>query len=106
MDSFSSLFFPCLGGVREALFGDHHYHLIWKERKGFAKVAIQAKTVRKKIFIQIHSIEIDFSFTRQSYRCLQKIVEKQFEPWHWDAVSDFYSKFFFFNRISCFFRIF
>ena len=35
-----------LGGVREALFGDHNYRLIWKERKGFAKVAIDAKTVR------------------------------------------------------------
>lgn len=34
-----------LGGVREALFGDHNYKLIWKERKGFAKVAIEAKAV-------------------------------------------------------------
>ena len=34
------------GGVREALFSDHHYQLIWKERKGFARVAIEAKTVR------------------------------------------------------------
>lgn len=34
-----------LGGVREALFGDHNYQLIWKERRGFAKVAIEAKTV-------------------------------------------------------------
>jgi hypothetical protein len=34
-----------LGGVREALFGDHNYQLIWKERKGFAKVAIDAKAV-------------------------------------------------------------
>lgn len=33
------------GGVREALFSDHHYQLIWKERKGFARVAIAAKTV-------------------------------------------------------------
>ncbi|CAF1072952.1 unnamed protein product [Adineta steineri] len=31
------------GGVREALFSDHNYQLIWKERKGFAKVAIEAK---------------------------------------------------------------
>ncbi|CAF1075563.1 unnamed protein product [Rotaria sp. Silwood1] len=31
------------GGVREALFGDQNYHLIWKERKGFAKLAIDAK---------------------------------------------------------------
>ena len=34
-----------LGGVREALFSDHNYQLIWKERKGFARVAIAAKTV-------------------------------------------------------------
>ena len=33
------------GGVREALFSDHHYQLIWKERKGFARVALAAKTV-------------------------------------------------------------
>ncbi|CAF1086414.1 unnamed protein product [Rotaria sordida] len=32
------------GGVREALFGDHNYHLIWKERRGFAKIAIESKT--------------------------------------------------------------
>ncbi|CAF3382599.1 unnamed protein product [Rotaria socialis] len=31
------------GGVREALFGDQNYQLIWKQRKGFAKVAIEAK---------------------------------------------------------------
>ena len=36
-----------LGGVREALFGDQNYQLIWKERKGFAKVAIDAKAVCK-----------------------------------------------------------
>jgi hypothetical protein len=41
----------CLGGVREALFGDHNYHLIWKERRGFAKVAIEAKTVNRLIFL-------------------------------------------------------
>ncbi|CAF3395737.1 unnamed protein product [Rotaria sp. Silwood1] len=31
------------GGVREALFSDHNYRLIWKERRGFAKVAIESK---------------------------------------------------------------
>ncbi len=31
------------GGVREALFGDHNYELIWADRKGFAKAAIKAK---------------------------------------------------------------
>lgn len=34
-----------LGGVREALFGDHNYELIWKQRIGFAKVALEAKAV-------------------------------------------------------------
>jgi len=39
-----------IGGVREALFGDHNYNLIWKERRGFARVAIEAKTVNRKSF--------------------------------------------------------
>ena len=33
------------GGVREALFSDKNYQLIWKERKGFARVAIDARAV-------------------------------------------------------------
>lgn len=33
------------GGVYEAQFGDCYYHLMWKKRLGFAKVAIDAKTV-------------------------------------------------------------
>lgn len=31
------------GGVREALFGDENYNLIWKNRIGFAKVTSEAK---------------------------------------------------------------
>lgn len=31
------------GGVREAQFGDNRYQLIWGNRIGFAKVAIEAK---------------------------------------------------------------
>ncbi|XP_071117548.1 DGAT1/2-independent enzyme synthesizing storage lipids-like isoform X1 [Haliotis cracherodii] len=30
------------GGVREALFGDEYYHVMWAKRTGFAKVALQA----------------------------------------------------------------
>ena len=33
------------GGVREALFSDENYKMIWNGRKGFAKVAIEAKVV-------------------------------------------------------------
>ncbi|KOB78747.1 hypothetical protein OBRU01_01602 [Operophtera brumata] len=33
------------GGVFEAQFGDHYYKLKWKSRKGFAKVAQEAKIV-------------------------------------------------------------
>lgn len=31
------------GGVYEAQFGDHYYELLWRNRVGFAKVAIEAK---------------------------------------------------------------
>ncbi|XP_077208518.1 DGAT1/2-independent enzyme synthesizing storage lipids-like [Paroedura picta] len=31
------------GGVREALFSDHSYNLLWCKRKGFAEVALNAK---------------------------------------------------------------
>ena len=33
------------GGVREALFGDEYYQLMWGQRSGFAKVALQTKVV-------------------------------------------------------------
>lgn len=33
------------GGVREALFSDETYNIIWGNRKGFAQVAIDAKVV-------------------------------------------------------------
>lgn len=33
------------GGVREALFSDHNYEVIWGSRAGFAKVAVEAKVV-------------------------------------------------------------
>lgn len=34
------------GGVREALFSDETYPLLWGERKGFAQVAIDSRAVR------------------------------------------------------------
>lgn len=33
------------GGVREALFSDEGYQLLWGNRKGFAQVALEAKVV-------------------------------------------------------------
>lgn len=33
------------GGVREALFSDESYRLMWGNRKGFAQVALDAKVV-------------------------------------------------------------
>lgn len=33
------------GGVYEAQFGDSYYQLLWKNRMGFAKVALDAKVV-------------------------------------------------------------
>lgn len=40
--------FYFLGGVREALFGDEYYPVMWGNRNGFAKVAIQANVVRSE----------------------------------------------------------
>lgn len=37
--------FSYTGGVREALFGDEYYHVMWAKRTGFAKVALQANVV-------------------------------------------------------------
>ena len=34
------------GGVREALFSDEYYKLVWNGRLGFAKVAQDAQVVR------------------------------------------------------------
>ena len=33
------------GGVREALFGDEYYRVMWGKRSGFAKVALQTQVV-------------------------------------------------------------
>lgn len=33
------------GGLREALFSDEMYTILWSDRKGFAQVAIDAKVV-------------------------------------------------------------
>ena len=41
------------GGVREALFSDHNYEIIWGNRAGFAKVALGAKCVRFILAIRI-----------------------------------------------------
>ncbi|KAG3274148.1 hypothetical protein H1C71_019668 [Ictidomys tridecemlineatus] len=35
------------GGVREALFSDETYNIVWGNRKGFAQVAIDAKVMRR-----------------------------------------------------------
>lgn len=35
------------GGVREALFSDETYRIVWRRRKGFAQVAIDAQVVSK-----------------------------------------------------------
>lgn len=34
-----------VGGVYEAQFGNNYYELMWQNRMGFAKVAIESKAV-------------------------------------------------------------
>lgn len=38
------------GGVREALFSNHNYEIIWGSRTGFSKVALDAKVVSSFTF--------------------------------------------------------
>lgn len=38
------------GGTKEALFSDHNYQVIWSNRNGFAKIALQTKCVSCPIF--------------------------------------------------------
>ncbi|KAK6180040.1 hypothetical protein SNE40_012260 [Patella caerulea] len=40
------------GGVREALFGDEYYRIMWSNRVGFAKVALQANVPVVPMFTQ------------------------------------------------------
>ncbi|XP_063156036.1 DGAT1/2-independent enzyme synthesizing storage lipids-like [Candoia aspera] len=40
------------GGVREQNYGDNYYKIIWKKRKGFAQIAIEAKVPIIPVFTQ------------------------------------------------------
>ncbi len=39
------------GGVREALFADEYYSVLWGKRRGFARVAIRAKRVSRFLML-------------------------------------------------------
>ena len=69
------------GGVREALFSDHNYEVIWGTRAGFAKIAIEAKCVSYLIKCFLFSIFlINFLFyLSQLFQCILKIPEKLYE---------------------------
>lgn len=43
------------GGVREALFSDESYQLMWGNRKGFAQVALDAKVVSIMLPIPVYA---------------------------------------------------
>ena len=53
------------GGVYEAQIGDHNYELFWRQRQGFAKVAIEAKVVIAYfeiiVLVDVHVDSILFS---------------------------------------------
>ncbi|KAK3092576.1 hypothetical protein FSP39_004566 [Pinctada imbricata] len=53
------------GGVREALFGDEFYPVMWGKRLGFSKVAAEANVVLDKDLIELGSLESvkGYSFT-------------------------------------------
>lgn len=51
------------GGVYEAQFGDSTYQLMWKNRMGFAKAAIDAKKVGKLLRELIYREQHYFKLT-------------------------------------------
>ncbi|XP_031551526.1 transmembrane protein 68-like [Actinia tenebrosa] len=60
------------GGVREALFSDEYYGMIWNSRKGFAKVAMAAGVPIYPVFTQnvreaIRSVRTGRGFFRKLY---------------------------------------
>ncbi|XP_022092396.1 transmembrane protein 68-like [Acanthaster planci] len=62
------------GGVREALFGDEHYELVWGQRCGFAKCALEAKVPIIPVFTQ--NCREAFRTPSWGRRYLQTLYEK------------------------------
>ncbi|KAM9574854.1 DGAT1/2-independent enzyme synthesizing storage lipids-like isoform 1-T1 [Guaruba guarouba] len=61
------------GGVREALFSDESYQLVWGNRKGFARVALDAKVPIIPMYTQN---------VREGYRMLK---ERRFFRWLYES---------------------
>lgn len=51
------------GGVREALFGTSLYKVLWGNRSGFAKVAIQARVVWLLCTVLYYGLDLHLSIT-------------------------------------------
>lgn len=68
------------GGVYEAQLGDNNYELLWRKRLGFAKVAIEAKVVKKRWAITVLTMHLNILlfFHSPSFRFSQEIFEKLF----------------------------
>lgn len=62
------------GGVREALFGDENYPLVWGKRIGFAKVALEAKVPIIPVFTK--NIREAFFTSNMGKSWLRGIYEK------------------------------
>lgn len=61
------------GGVREALFSDEHYKLVWNGRLGFAKVAQDAQVTIIPVFTQ--NVREMFRTIKMGRRILQKLYD-------------------------------
>ncbi|XP_036361727.1 transmembrane protein 68 isoform X2 [Octopus sinensis] len=62
------------GGLREALFGDEYYQIMWSKRVGFAKVALKANVPVIPMFTQ--NIRETFRTPGWSRNILRKLYEK------------------------------
>lgn len=67
------------GGVYEAQFGNNNYELLWRNRLGFAKVAIEANAVSEIFLVSYCKYLINICmllFISPSFQCSPKIFAK------------------------------
>jgi len=60
------------GGVREALFSDESYQLMWGNRKGFAQVALDAKVVSIMCYQSQFVLNANVFHFKKHFRCIGK----------------------------------
>lgn len=79
-----------VGGVREALFGDENYPVMWGKRHGYARTALQANVVRstshytgisRKLALSV-STSTTFNIFCEFFSKISQLNQSNFENTH------------------------